>query len=130
MRSFDSLSQREVLALAISLEEEDERIYADFAEFLLRYGEDKKAFSLAAEAAKRNHHQPRNFFLAGKAAEEEGQYDVSVRWLTRAAEIDPTYPDPHYLLARIYQRTGDRKSAASESSLFQELSKNAPQVRR
>src|ERR1035437_9835985 len=32
MRSFDSLSQREVLALAISLEEEDERIYADFAE--------------------------------------------------------------------------------------------------
>ena len=34
MRSFDSLSQREVLALAISLEEEDERIYADFAEGL------------------------------------------------------------------------------------------------
>jgi rubrerythrin len=34
MRSFDSLSQREVLALAISLEEEDERIYADFADGL------------------------------------------------------------------------------------------------
>src|SRR6266403_3849907 len=34
MRSFDSLSQQEVLALAISLEEEDERIYADFAEGL------------------------------------------------------------------------------------------------
>jgi rubrerythrin len=34
MRSFDSLSEREVLALAISLEEEDERIYADFAEGL------------------------------------------------------------------------------------------------
>jgi erythrin-vacuolar iron transport family protein len=32
MRSFDSLSEREVLALAISLEEEDARIYADFAE--------------------------------------------------------------------------------------------------
>jgi rubrerythrin len=34
MRSFDSLTEREVLALAISLEEEDERIYADFAEGL------------------------------------------------------------------------------------------------
>src|SRR5262249_55593028 len=34
MRKFDSLSEREVLALAISLEEEDERIYADYAEIL------------------------------------------------------------------------------------------------
>jgi rubrerythrin len=34
MRTFDSLSEREVLALAISLEEDDERIYADFAEGL------------------------------------------------------------------------------------------------
>lgn len=34
MRDFDSLSEREVLALAISLEEEDERIYADFADGL------------------------------------------------------------------------------------------------
>src|SRR6202795_5224376 len=34
MRSFESLSEREILALAIALEEEDERIYADFAEGL------------------------------------------------------------------------------------------------
>jgi rubrerythrin len=34
MRNFDKLSEREILALAISLEEEDERIYADFAEGL------------------------------------------------------------------------------------------------
>ncbi len=34
MRDFDSLSQKEILALAISLEEEDERIYADFGESL------------------------------------------------------------------------------------------------
>ncbi len=32
MRSFDSLSEREILALAIALEEEDERVYADFSE--------------------------------------------------------------------------------------------------
>ena len=32
MRRFDSLSEREILALAISLEEEDERVYADYAD--------------------------------------------------------------------------------------------------
>ncbi|HEV3278871.1 MAG TPA: ferritin family protein [Terriglobia bacterium] len=32
MRDFNSLSEQEILALAVSLEEEDERIYADFAE--------------------------------------------------------------------------------------------------
>jgi len=32
MRSFDSLTEQEILALAISLEEEDERAYADYAE--------------------------------------------------------------------------------------------------
>ncbi len=34
MRRFDSLTEREILALAITLEEEDERVYADFAEGL------------------------------------------------------------------------------------------------
>ena len=34
MRDFHSLSEREILALAIGLEEEDERVYADFAEGL------------------------------------------------------------------------------------------------
>jgi rubrerythrin len=35
MRNFDDLSEREMLALAISNEEEDSRIYADFADGLL-----------------------------------------------------------------------------------------------
>jgi erythrin-vacuolar iron transport family protein len=34
MKSFEALTEKEVLALAISLEEEDERVYADFAEGL------------------------------------------------------------------------------------------------
>src|ERR1700681_3574727 len=34
MKTFDALSEQEILALAISLEEEDERVYADFAEGL------------------------------------------------------------------------------------------------
>ena len=34
MKNFNELSEREILALAISLEEEDERVYADFSEGL------------------------------------------------------------------------------------------------
>src|SRR5215813_10783230 len=34
MRSFESLSEQEILALAITLEEEDEKVYANFAEGL------------------------------------------------------------------------------------------------
>jgi rubrerythrin len=34
MKNFEALSEREILALAISLEEEDERVYADFSEGL------------------------------------------------------------------------------------------------
>ncbi len=34
MKNFDVLSEQEILALAISLEEEDERVYADYAEGL------------------------------------------------------------------------------------------------
>jgi erythrin-vacuolar iron transport family protein len=34
MKKFEELSEREILALAITLEEEDERVYADFAEGL------------------------------------------------------------------------------------------------
>ena len=34
MKNFNELSEREILALSISLEEEDERVYADFFEGL------------------------------------------------------------------------------------------------
>src|SRR6516225_7220448 len=46
MRSFDSLTEREILALAISQEEEDARIYDDFAEGLKQsYPEQAKKFT-------------------------------------------------------------------------------------
>ena len=45
MRTFDSLTEREILALAISLEEEDARIYEDFADGLQdNYPEQAKKF--------------------------------------------------------------------------------------
>jgi rubrerythrin len=50
MRNFTELSEREVLALAISSEEEDGRIYADFAEYLREeYPDSARIFDDMAE---------------------------------------------------------------------------------
>ncbi len=56
MRNFDELSEREMLALAISNEEEDSRIYADFADGLIEnYPASAKVFS--EMAAEENEHR-------------------------------------------------------------------------
>lgn len=105
-------------------------VYADFAELLLKVGKDEQAFDLASEAASRNPRAPRNFFLVGKALEQGEHYDESLRWLIKAAQMDPNYPDPHYLLARIYRRQGRSEEANKEAATFKALSANAPKVPR
>lgn len=105
-------------------------IYADFSEFMLRFNESQKALDLAAEAAARNPHAPRNFLLAGRALEQSGHYQQSLRWLDHAAKMDPTYPDPHLQMARIYRKLGDSMKAQQESDIFRKLAAQAPQERR
>jgi erythrin-vacuolar iron transport family protein len=58
MRKFEDLSEKELLALAIGLEEEDGRIYADFAEGL-RNGYPASAKVFAEMAAEENEHRRR-----------------------------------------------------------------------
>jgi rubrerythrin len=65
MRTFDSLSEKEVLALAISLEEEDGRIYADFADGL-RQGYPEQAKKFEALRADEDGHRHRLLALYGE----------------------------------------------------------------
>jgi tetratricopeptide (TPR) repeat protein len=109
---------------------EYDTVYENLAEFMLRQNDNQRAFNLAVEAAKRNPHNPRNFFLAGKALDQAGHDDVSLRWLKRAAQIDPAYPDPHYLMARIYKKQGKSAEANAEMDAFKALADKAPKVRR
>jgi tetratricopeptide (TPR) repeat protein len=103
--------------------------HANLAEFFLKRGQYEKAFQLAAEAAKRNPVSPRNFFLTGKALVNLDKVDLSVRWLTRACELDPNYPEPHYLLAQVYRRLGKAEQAQQYFERFREISKS-PRGRR
>jgi rubrerythrin len=63
MRSFESLSEREVLALAISLEEEDARIYDDFADGLQEnYPEQAKKFTSMRQDEDSHRHRLLNLY--------------------------------------------------------------------
>jgi rubrerythrin len=63
MRSFESLSEQEILALAISLEEEDARIYDDFADGLQEtYPEQAKKFAAMRHDEDSHRHRLLNLY--------------------------------------------------------------------
>ena len=105
-------------------------VYANLADLMLKIGEYRKAFDLAAEAAQRNPDDARNFFLTGKALVKLERFDVSVKWLERAAALDPALPEARYLLAQTYRRLGRAADAERELKAFQEAQARAPAVRR
>ncbi len=69
MRAFESLTEREILALAISNEEEDGRIYADFAEGLREdYPDTAQVFTdMAAEEDEHRRQPDRHLHASGSA---------------------------------------------------------------
>jgi tetratricopeptide (TPR) repeat protein len=105
-------------------------VYANFADLLLKLGNYKQAFDLAAEAAQRNPAEPRNFFLTGKALLQLGQSELSLRWFEQAIKLNPDYPEPHYLLSQAYRKLGRTEDADSALKLFQAATARAPKARR
>jgi Flp pilus assembly protein TadD len=105
-------------------------VYANFADLLIRQGDFRRAFDLAAEAAQRNPDDPRNFFLTGKALARLGRNDVSVRWFEQAIALNPDYPEPHYLLAQAYRTLGRTADADRALKSFQAAAARAPKERR
>ncbi|HYM13282.1 MAG TPA: tetratricopeptide repeat protein [Bryobacterales bacterium] len=103
---------------------------SDLANLLLKRGENDKAFQLAAEAAERNPTSARNFFLTGKALVRLEKLELSVKWLKRSIELDPNYPEPHYLLGQAYQKLGQKENAQREFPTFQAISAKLPRSRR
>lgn len=95
--------------------------YADLAELLLKTGNAQKAFDAAAAAANRNSTSARNFYLGGKALDQLGKTELALNWLQRAAALDPNYPQPLYLLSRIYHKLGQTQKAKQAQQKFLEL---------
>lgn len=133
MRTFDSLSEREILALAIASEEEDARIYADFADGL------KDNYPASAEVFRRmqqeeDRHRQRLFDLY---REKFGEHVPLIRredvkgfvrhrpvWLVRPLGLDVVRKRAALMElenARYYERAAARTTDASIRKLLGDL---------
>ena len=133
MRSIDSLSEREILALAISSEEEDGRIYADFAEGL-REGYPDSAKVFTDMALEEDEHRRR---LIDTYVERFGRHIPLVRrqdvsgfnarrpiWQLRPLGVDAVRRQARQMeldAARFYQRAAGRTTDTSIRKLLGDL---------
>ncbi|MEJ7604872.1 MAG: tetratricopeptide repeat protein [Bryobacteraceae bacterium] len=108
---------------------EYDTVYANAANFFLGRGENAKGFQLAAEASKRNPESARNLYLTGKALAALEKHDLSLRWFQKAAELDASFSDASYWLAKAYRKLGRNEEAERELQRFRELS-TRPKPRR
>jgi tetratricopeptide (TPR) repeat protein len=104
--------------------------YANLANLLLESGDAKQAFAAASKAADRNPSSARNFYLGGKALCKLEKVDLCVNWLERSASLDPSYPEPLYLLGRVYGRLGKQQKAKEALEKFRAVKAKDPANRR
>lgn len=119
---------------AIKLVEKDhpeyDWAYANLSSLLFDKGDFEKAFAAASKAADRNPYSARDFYLGGKALAKLGKNELCVNWLERSVALDPKYPEPLYLLARVYSQLGQEDKAKAALEKFQELKATAPRQRK
>jgi len=71
-----------------------------------------------------------DYYQAGLAAKEQGNYDQAARELIKAITIDPTYTEAHWALAWVYAEQGQRQEEAiREFLLVLRLSDDPHQIR-
>jgi len=133
MRDFSDLSEREILALAIASEEEDERIYADFAEGL-RADYPATATMFTEMAAEEGEHRRR---LIDLYRQKFGEHIPLVRrqdvrgfisrrpaWLIRPLGLDTVRKQAQLMeleTTRFYRRAAARSTDASIRKLLGDL---------
>ena len=104
--------------------------YANLASLLLEKGEAQQAFAAASKAADRNPLSARNFYIGGKALCKLEKTNLCMNWLERSVSLDPNYPDPLYLLAKVYSQLGQEQKAKQTLERFRAVKAKAPSVRR
>ncbi|WOC16566.1 iron exporter MbfA [Pseudochrobactrum sp. MP213Fo] len=132
-RPFDSLSEQEILALAISSEEDDARIYLSYADGLReQYPQSAKIFEAMAE--EEHNHRARLIELHRQRFGEiiplirrehvRGYYERKADWLVRPLGIDKVRSMAAQMeeqAARFYQEAAKRVSDAATRKLLGDL---------
>jgi erythrin-vacuolar iron transport family protein len=133
MRNFDDLSEREMLALAISNEEEDSRIYADFADGLLEnYPASAEVFNEMAGEENEHRRQLIDLFVLKfgehiplvRRQDIHGYIPQKPVWQARPLHIDVVRTRSHEMeraAARFYRQAMSRTTDASIRKLLGDL---------
>jgi erythrin-vacuolar iron transport family protein len=133
MRSFESLTAREILALAISLEEEDERIYADYAEELKQDFPATAAMFGAMREEESGHRRRLIELYQSKFGEHiplirrndvKGFVQRRPIWLTRPLRLDAVRREAATMeveTRRFYEKSAARTEDASIRQLLNDL---------
>ena len=69
-------------------------------------------------------HYP-TYLLLGRLLEVSGDTNGAISSLKKAAALEPTTPDPHEILAEVYDKTGRKADAARERATATRLEKNS-----
>ena len=135
MKTFETLNQREILALAISLEEEDERVYADYAEGLRQdfpasaavfdgmrdeeSGHRRRLIELYPAEVRRTHpaHPPRQDVQAASCIENRSGW--CGRWDSTRCAIRPRAMEVES--RRFYEKAAARAKDAGVRQLLDDL---------
>jgi protein O-GlcNAc transferase len=104
--------------------------YANLADLLLENNDFEKAFAAASKAADRNPYTARNFYLGGKALCKLQKTDLCLNWLQRSVALDQNYPEPLYLLSKVYAQIGQEEKRKETLEMFREVRARVPQTRR
>lgn len=104
--------------------------YANLADLLLADNELEKGFAAASKAADRNPYEARNFYLGAKALYRMQKTELCLNWLQRSIALDQNYPEPLYLLSRVYAQLGQEEKGREALDRFREVKARVPQTRR
>jgi erythrin-vacuolar iron transport family protein len=133
MKKFDELTEREVLALAISLEEEDERVYSDFAEGLRQdYPASAGMFEAMREEESAHRRKLIELFRAKfgehipliRRQDVRGFVERPALWLSRPLRIDAVRKEASTMeveTRRFYERAAARTQDAGIRQLLDDL---------
>ena len=133
MRSYESLTAREILALAISLEEEDERIYADYGEELKQDFPATAAMFGAMRVEESDHRRRLIELYQAKFGEHiplirrndvKGFVHRRPIWLTRPLRLDAVRREAATMeveTRRFYEKAAARTEDASIRQLLNDL---------
>lgn len=133
MKSFADLTEREILAVAISSEEEDSRIYMTFAEDLAeRYPASAKVFTQMAEEERSHRHMLLELYEQRfgpnlppiRREDVKGFLKRRPIWLTKNLPLDTIRKEAEnmeYLAALFYQRAAEQTTDVGVRKLLTDL---------